>query len=164
MTGRSHLIIGLSTGLLVSTLVDLNIGKTIVFTAATGLGALLPDIDCPNSTISKRLPLISAFFTSITTHRSITHTPFFWSILLIGWLALAPPYTILAMGLFGIFLGGISHIFADALTVSGVPFLYPFSKKKLSLLPIKTNSGGEYLFTVLFCSATMYISYINWGI
>ena len=50
---------------------------------------------------------------------------------------------LLIVGVKGLFLGVLSHLLLDSFTIGGLPWFYPFSKKKFSLGKIKTNSKLE---------------------
>ena len=93
--------------------------------AAAGIvGGLLPDIDHPNSIIRRKLSLLGAPF-ALIRHRTITHSALCLALLgVIAYLAfirwpLAAPVLAAAIA------GYAAHILADALTVEGVPLLWP---------------------------------------
>ena len=46
----------------------------------------------------------------------------------------------------GIFAGCIMHMMYDTFNKSGISWLYPFSRKRLKISEIKTNTAGEQLF------------------
>lgn len=46
------------------------------------------------------------------------------------------------------FISYASHLIADSFTLSGVPFLYPFSKKCYGLRKIKTRSAEDYFIQI----------------
>ncbi|HET9254290.1 MAG TPA: metal-dependent hydrolase [Pseudonocardiaceae bacterium] len=127
-----------------------------ILAGVTMLGALVPDIDCPSSTVSRFVPVLgrvvswivrraSAALYSVTkgprdenwegTHRHLTHTLLFAAGL--GFLVtlLATPWTgtrpATLIGV-GIGLGCLTHDVGDTLTLRGCPILFP--------LPI----AGEY--------------------
>ena len=56
----------------------------------------------------------------------------------------------------GIVIGYLSHILMDAMTDNGVPLLWPLTKKKFSLMKLKTNRDEWIAITifmfVLLCS------------
>jgi membrane-bound metal-dependent hydrolase YbcI (DUF457 family) len=159
MEGKSHLLIGLSAGVVLDSIVHLSgepltMAKTVplallankaVYYFSVGFGALLPDIDNAHSTMGRRLGPISKEIQRIAGHRTLFHS-------LLG-LALG---SLLALGLekvvaymlnehgfaasasivtgwhiifFGVLFGCIMHIAADALTTGGVPLLWPNRKR-----------------------------------
>jgi len=120
-------------------------------------GALLPDLDHPQSYISKRLRPIS-FFVSFLTHRGPTHRVDY-NILFFGgisFILLFLNYHIASYIVFWLGIGSLLHIFGDMHTKSGVKIFG--GKKSFHVLPkiliFRTNSGGEnlwlFLYTVIF--------------
>ncbi len=116
------------------------------------IGSLLPDIDHTRSKVSRSsavAQLTSYAVSAVTKHRGFLHTPLF---LLILALALGLAINILQnSGLelaawsiyFGLLPGMLSHLMLDTCNPGGIMWLYPISKKRLSILPIKTCSLGE---------------------
>jgi membrane-bound metal-dependent hydrolase YbcI (DUF457 family) len=121
--------------------------------------SLFPDLDEPNSYLSKRPPwnIFSIIISSITEHRGVTHRFFtsfippilvavilhfiqhleFWPLILISWLSY------------------LSHLIGDGFTKGGLRrFYYPFSKKTIWFLPkslrFKTGSFIETLWLLFF--------------
>ena len=82
------------------------------------LGSVLPDIDADGSTITRILPKIPI------EHRTITHS----ILALFAFSSLASLVSV-QFGI-GIFSGFLSHLFLDSMNPTGVPFFYPFIKKK----------------------------------
>lgn len=73
-------------------------------------------------------------------HRTITH-----SFLMLGITTFIISILDPTIG-FAWFLNYLSHLLADSLTVMGVPFLYPFKKKRYGLKIFKTGDLGDYIF------------------
>ncbi|TCJ98270.1 UNVERIFIED_ORG: LexA-binding, inner membrane-associated putative hydrolase [Anoxybacillus amylolyticus] len=119
------------------------------------LGAVFLDIDHPNSFIGRRMKVTSFLVHQTFGHRGWTHSLSFvlgFGVLLyIGTFALSPilqDFSLKQVILFfakGWIIGMVSHLFLDMMTKGGVPLLHPFSKKRISLSPIKTGSLGEFL-------------------
>jgi len=159
MEGRSHLLIGLTAGLVFDSFYHLSgepltTAKTLslallvnkaVYYFSVGFGALLPDIDNASSTLGRKIHIISKQIQHMVGHRTLFHS-------LLG-LALG---SLLALGLervvvyllsqrgfvlparivdtshlvfFGVLFGSVMHIAADALTRDGVPLLWPYRKR-----------------------------------
>ena len=88
--------------------------------SAAAFGALLPDIDHPQSAVGRKLSPISIPLSALVGHRGVTHslfavgiaaiTLYFW-----GGVSLVAP----------VIVGYLSHLLADSLTLSGVPLLWP---------------------------------------
>ena len=114
--------------------------------SCAGLGALLPDVDTPNSRAGWCVYPLASFLERRFGHRTITHSfvgtaifaalcaPLWW------WPHLAPFYWALLIG-YG------SHLLADAATKSGVPLAWP--NRRSWVFPgndqfrIKTGSAAE---------------------
>ena len=93
---------------------------------AAGIGSLIPDIDEPESTIGKKIPLISKAVKALAGHRGVTHSV----IGVLGFAALAlsvglPIWGVRALPLcFALIWGYSSHIYlGDIFTRSGVHLL-----------------------------------------
>lgn len=124
------------------------------FVAGSVLGSLMPDIDHRGSYLGRRLPLLSWLTNATVGHRGATHAPFiavaFATVLaFLSARFLSGVYELYCL-LFiaGCMIGAFSHIFLDALTKSGVPLLYPFSKKHYRIGNFKTGGIGETLLTL----------------
>lgn len=113
-----------------------------------GLGSLLPDIDHPTSTFSKKFFLLSLpyrilqlIFGSFKAtkdfvgHRGITHSALFALLFVVPIFFIQNIWVVLA--LMSVALGIVSHLIMDMLNPTGVPLLLPFMKKKFRLLPKK---------------------------
>ncbi len=111
------------------------IPATLGITGGLLLGSILPDIDVDGSTITRILPKIPI------EHRTITH-----SILALFAFSLLASLVSVQFGI-GIFSGFLSHLLFDAMNPTGVPFFYPFIKKKYRFSRIRT---GSILENVLF--------------
>jgi len=121
----------------IDSIYNINIASTsnlpISFYIGLIIGSFFPDIDEPNSYIGKKLSFLSKFIRKIgIKHRTLTHSIFFpFSLFFI--IAFIPELDILFVR--GFIIGIILHIIGDAITVSGVPILYPISKRRYFLLP-----------------------------
>lgn len=132
------------------------------------VGSLLPDIDHEYSTISQEsgLALVSKGIQAIFGHRTITHSLFF----LVGVALLSLPLWRWAgfdwwFALWG--CGVLSHFITDSMTVSGMPWFYPFSKKDHGILPhmlrIHTGSWVEMLFSIGLLGVFLFVGYVAVG-
>ena len=113
---------------------------------AAGLGALLPDVDTPNSRAGWCVYPLASYLERKFGHRTITHsfvgTGIFAALCapLLWWPHLAPFYWALLCG-YG------SHLLADAATKSGVPLAWP--NRRAWVFPgndqfrVKTGSAAE---------------------
>lgn len=145
MTGKTHIVGGLLVGLLLTQALDIQTG----YAALAGIGALIPDIDEPHSTIGRKIPgsfLIKFLFGHREFWHSLLAAGLFY-LLLLGFGS-----NIVAM----LFVAGyISHLLLDALTPSGVPFLFP-KQHSYSLNLMRTGGIVEYIFLLALVIVTVY--------
>ncbi|MCD6590125.1 metal-dependent hydrolase [Candidatus Woesearchaeota archaeon] len=97
-------------------LFDSSLFLVVLSFMAAILGSLLPDIDERNSFLGKKSFIVAR----ILGHRQITHSVFILIFLLFSLLFVSGGLRLL---LLGFLVGYASHIFLDALTVTGIPFL-----------------------------------------
>jgi inner membrane protein len=159
MEGRSHLLVGLTAGVVLDSFVHLSgppltvvkavtltlVVKKIIYYLMVGFGALLPDIDNARSMIGHRLGPVSKEIQHLAGHRTIFHSILglaLGSLLAIGLQQLVI-YLLAQRGLvapalyirgsflvfFAVLFGCVMHIAADALTQGGVPLLWPNRKR-----------------------------------
>jgi inner membrane protein len=158
MVGRSHLLIGLTAGVVFDSFVHVSgpplIGTGTVslnlvidkalFYLMVGIGALLPDIDNARSTMGRKLGWISKEIQHTFGHRTLFHSILgllVGSLLALGlqtlvsYLLLTRGFTIPARVIsdshivfIAVLFGCIMHIVADALTLEGVPLFWPVRK------------------------------------
>ena len=159
MEGRSHLLVGLTAGIVLDSFVHLTgdpltaakvvplalIIKKAVYYFSVGFGSLLPDIDNARSTLGHRLGWISKEIQHIAGHRTLFHS--LLGLLLGSLLALGlEQLVVLVLSLhglalpaqlvrgshlvfYGVLFGSVIHIAADALTLGGVPLFWPNRKR-----------------------------------
>lgn len=158
MVGRSHLLVGLTAGVVFDSIahvsgpplvgsshitLSLVINKAL-FYVMVGIGALLPDIDNARSTMGKKLGWVSREIQHVVGHRTLFHSLLGLGLgALIGvgfeqlmeYLLASRGYTVPAriissshMILIAVFFGCVMHVVADALTTEGVPLFWPMHK------------------------------------
>lgn len=157
MTGTTHLAAGAFAGALAGAALGVPPGAAA---AAGAVAALLPDIDCPESTVGRRVPVVPALLSALVGHRTVTHTVWFCLFAAAGtgflgsWLA---GYLGLHLHAKGLLLalpalaGALSHLALDACTHSGVePFapLFPWHPRG----PVVTGSLIDRLLTLVFAA------------
>ena len=181
MTGKTHRIIGITSGLsyLLTASQPHYAPATLGFVlAGSYFGSLLPDLDQPAADIWDSLPFghtlgqaVDPFF----KHRNISHSAlglaltgfiFYWL------LSLFPSYwgvdvhTVLLASL----IAYGSHLLADSITVEGIPLLYPYHRmfglppKPFEGIRIMTGQWFENL--ILFPAVDLWLVLtvaINWG-
>ena len=150
MLAKTHVAFGILAGLL--TLRFAQVSNELLFIALVIVGVFLPDVDHPESTINRSLKvtkIIPIFF---------KHRGFFHSIFAAVAVCAAIWYYVGFIYGFGLFIGYISHLASDALTVSGVNFLHPFFKFKVRG-PVRTGTITEVFvfFLVIVADAWLLI-------
>ena len=140
MKSYTHLAFGFFSGLILMDFVPL--GNKYLFFVFVLFGALLPDIDTPNSKISHKIPVLPKILNLFAKHRGIFHSLFIAVLL-----GLFVSYFSKAYGI-ALFLGYSSHLLVDGLTKKGVNLLHPISKLRISG-PIETGKLWEIVFLVV---------------
>ncbi len=140
----SHLVLGIAFALPLLNANPLSL-------SAVFLGSLLPDIDTPRSYLGRRLPGISALFSSILRHRGITHSLLAWALLTLLSIFLCSRLGAGFIIAESFSLAYLSHIAGDFLTSEGVPIFLPLKARRFSLGLFSTGSAGEMLFSACVC-------------
>lgn len=163
MRGRTHLIVGTAAGVATALAVPVedDMMRLGIF-AATVVGSLFPDIDNTQSKLGRKIKPISIILNKLFGHRGFVHSP--CNLILIFaaaiiFMAVFENFTYLPV-LIGFSIGFITHMILDAITKGGIPFLYPFSKKRYNFTIIKTGGIGEALFLGVFLLACGAISIV----
>lgn len=156
MNYKTHINGGILTGLYLSSQMhNMNLISTGVFLGGAFLGSILPDIDHKNSYIGKKAKTVSKAINKLAGHRKLFHAPLLFLFLYSTGLGMTSNVLTL-LGIKGLFFGVLSHLILDSFTVGGLPWFYPFSKKRFSLGKIKTNSTLEDI----FCGILIFINII----
>jgi len=114
-----------------------------------GFSALLPDIDCPDSTVGKLVKPLSWLVTTILGHRTVFHS--FWIPLALYFLP--APYNL------PIALGYLSHLLLDMLTPEGIIPLWPLPFR-FSLPLVQTGSLAEtFVFLGILIMGITYLAH-----
>lgn len=138
MKGTTHVVFGIGTGVGFQILAGLKLTGILAYPSYYGgvvLGALLPDIDHPQSYLGRRLKILSVPIHRIFGHRGFTHSPL--SLLILGGI-MAVFWAKNPLLFAGILIGYFSHLLGDMLTPMGIPLLYP-KPERFSLLPGRRN-------------------------
>ena len=159
MTAKGHLALALLPAIPIAA--NLNSQEQMIFLGAVGFGALLPDIDEPNSYIGRRFEFISIPLKILgIKHRTFTHYLIFPLMVFLISLFLSGIYQLAG---FGLALGILMHDIGDMLTKGGIKgFFYPFLKEKtIRLLPKEfafyTNSVTEYVIVAILYLVDFYL-------
>lgn len=159
MLGKTHFIMGLTGGMVISLASPMTLENKMVFETCCMVGSLIPDIDLPVSTMGRLCKPLSTLFNKVAGHRGkdkyqnyvggplqgIFHSPFLWIVLS----GIIMHFTKSAPIALGFLVGCIMHLLQDFMTISGIPLLYPFKRKNYHLLKMKSGSFLEY--PVTFC-------------
>lgn len=161
MTGKTHLVAGLLAGEIAACCLEptVQVFSTSSILLGAAVGSLLPDIDHPGSTISRRslFSLItSTAVSAVTRHRGFTHTPVFLVLIALIISIVSFFYSEFGWNIgIGILVGIVSHYVMDSLNPGGIMWLYPFSTKHYHLTRIRTGSATELIFFGALCSFTV---------
>jgi len=115
------------------------------------LSSLLPDADTARSFIGRVFPFSSVLEKKLG-HRGATHSLLFSSIFFFALLPLSLRFA------FALWLGYVEHLFADMLTISGVPLFYPASY--MCVMPgnddyrIRTGTWKEFVLLAVLSQVT----------
>lgn len=141
MTPHTHVVLALVLGKFS--------GASPTTMTLLSIGAVLPDIDHQQASISKIFPFISTPLSVRYGHRKEIHSLFLWGLVCICGIYWQP---LLFIG-----LGALSHCFIDCWTVSGTSLLAPFSERICVFFQRKyrilVGSRGEYIFFVFLLIA-----------
>lgn len=147
MNYKTHLNGGILAGLYIisSKMINQPVVPMGIFLGGAVIGSILPDIDHKNSYIGKKTKKVSRVINKLAGHRKLFHAPLIYLLLYSMGLGM-DLRELLLIGMKGLFLGIFSHLLLDSFTLGGLPWFYPFSKKRFSLGKIKTNGALEYIF------------------
>lgn len=158
MKGSTHMGLSIVTGMMVQHFHELPLFYSFTFDpffyGGLLLGSLLPDIDHPQSSISRLLFGVGSIFHRIFGHRGFTHSLLACLIL---WGLIQSIHVSFSIGFC---LGYLSHLLGDFFTNRGVPLLHPLSKKRWRApLTFKTGSRVESLVMTLLSLAIFALLY-----
>lgn len=148
MKGKAHVICGLACGIGTALLGKFNIPECMTVVAASTLFSVVPDVDLPDSKLGHIIKPVSKFINKVFGHRTFTHSGL-WLIPFVGlaWYFYNTEYFAVFAGMF---IGLLSHLISDTLTKGGVPWLWPFKKKRYTFSVIKSGKFDYFpcIFTV----------------
>lgn len=137
----THVVFAFLLGIISLKLIDIT--NIPLFIAFIFIGSIVPDIDNPNSRLGRKLPVISHLIKFTLGHRGIFHS--LWPLFLISFLLSSINIEISI----GLFIGYLSHLFLDALTISGVRFLYPLKFRIKGFISTGSLIEKFFLFLVV---------------
>lgn len=124
MLFKSHILLGIIFFLLIHNLIKG--GNEIALFIMILLGSIFPDIDEGRSKMNQWSGFLGRIVTFFCQHRGIFHS-LLLAVIISGLMAFYwNSYYAL-----GLFVGYISHLAGDAVTLAGVKPLYPFSEYKI---------------------------------
>ncbi len=183
MKGSTHIVIGATTSLILSSMYFASnpdaLTETVTFIFATSFGSLIPDIDIPDSKINHRFPKTamrirkyifatgycfgdSEYQKQLHSHRGICHSLSACSSILIALLWLMFIFPSIIFPIVGLILGILMHILTDAFTQRGCMLLAPFSvkhyfKKEKSFVLINDYLVLFLYFIIYFLNIIIYL-------
>lgn len=150
MTYKTHINGGILASLYINCqMTYMPLTYMIVFLGGAFVGSLFPDIDHGNSYIGKKTRVVSKAINKLAGHRKLFHSPLVYLFLYSTMLRMFTDKLVL-ISIKGLFLGILSHLVLDSFTVGGLPWFYPFSKKKFSVGMVKTSSKLEDILCGIF--------------
>lgn len=108
------------------------------------VGCFLPDIDCPKSTIGRRVRFLSYPINWLFGHRGLTHSAI--AVGLIGYLNQMLNSNFVTW----IMIGYVLHLAGDFLTPSGIPLAWPWKRRFRFILVAETNTYNEIILVLIF--------------
>lgn len=135
--------------------------------AGASVGSLLPDIDHPKSKISKKAQTPAKILSAAVGHRGWTHTILVFALISVAlfWMAnqIRTATLLLNYLALGFSIGYASHLLLDALTVSGIPALKPFSERSFRLARFRTgvDDPGVQFLLIALTIGIVYLQYFN---
>lgn len=183
MQKTTHEIVGGITGVSALYLasknnIDISSLNACLFMTGAFVGSLIPDIDHTQSTVGRKVPILSypiAFIGKICSkskfkfikaigkscsHRGILHSGILYAILtlLTYYMITEPIIKVLCLGLC---CGCFSHLIADTFNPSGIPWLLPLTFKRFHIMKISTGSIWEKVFRFLAIVFLIYLIYLS---
>lgn len=133
MTGTSHLVFGIGTGVVASIAAP---SISFFHIPLIAFSSLLPDIDSPSSKMGRKMKWVGKIF----GHRGFFHTPLFLSLF----------FLIQSEGIkWSLIIGILSHLFLDLMNKGGVMLLWPINKKKFRIAELKCGAWIESIIVAL---------------
>ena len=163
MRYQTHLLTSFAGAVGLSHLTELPIG--LAFTTGLLLGTLLPDIDEPNSLISRRTSItlrkrkngssrrvgLGTLVHKLCGHRGFTHSIAATGILALLLYVWMHPFSI------GLVIGYAFHIVGDFFSKRGVPLLHPLTNKRFKIHLYTTGRWSESMMFALILIGLLYM-------
>lgn len=148
MLKSTHIAFAIALGAFSTKFINIPIdqtGELTLYGSGLVLGSLIPDIDHPNSAVSRKVPIVPGIISSLFGHRTFFHSLLFVALVAAGLFSFIP-----FMLYLGFLIGIVSHLIGDMMTVRGIKLFYPFGD--FISFPIVFKTGGivEYTLLVVF--------------
>jgi inner membrane protein len=151
MLWKTHLAFGFLAG--IALMPFFNHTHFLIYFGLVLFGALLPDIDNPDSKVGRYFPFVG----KIVGHRGIVHSFVVGvPVCALVWYFIGSAYGI------ALLIGYASHLLIDGLTEEGINFLHPIAKFHLSGF-IRTGKLGEWIvfFLCVAGNIILLLKYLN---
>lgn len=145
MLYKNHLLVSSAVAI---PIMEMTNTLTVSNVLALSLGALLPDIDEPESYIGRRTRGLSDLLHIVFGHRGITHSLLFVALLGLFIVPITSKIGFVSLGIW-LTVGAFLHIFEDSFSKSGVEWLLPVTEKTYHLPLYSTGSLVEFLIGVI---------------
>lgn len=171
MNGGTHKIGGVCAGAMAGIMLlepPYTLDKLILTGVLIGgsvVGSLMPDIDHKGSTVGHKMKLASTVISNTFGHRGMTHAPLIHVLitailLFLGGGLVDYPKLIYISFIVGLFLGGISHLLLDSMTVQGIPLFYPISNRKYRICKFTTGKHELFIQAILVTVTIVAIKFV----
>jgi len=158
--GLTHVLFGLFLFLLSWRLGLVRLDMAVL--SALVAGSILPDLDHPRGLIYSLFGVpvwLRRGVCRVVGQRGVLHSLLVAVIVLVlGYLIFSVVLELSFVVSLGLFVGYLSHLFLDSLTVMGVAWLLPFSRKKLHFV-IGTGSMIERIFFYIIAVFSVVLGY-----
>lgn len=161
MMGKTHYTFAAAATLTLAHYQLLSAEMLLPATLSAMIGALLPDLDSPNSSFGRYIPIGSWLFQNILGHRTVTHSLFALVFLHFMLMLFIPAAWAIPIR-FGVLIGYASHLIGDMIVGGGIALFWPIRKKiAINPFPLKVGGAGEYLIFVGLFSWSLYLSFLT---
>jgi inner membrane protein len=155
MTGINHVAGGTVFTALFASFFNVNIFSSPLYITATIVFSVLPDIDHTRSVAGKAVYPLALWIDKRFGHRTITHSFIFFLSLAIV-VSFIESFFVQSKNITLIFcFAYMSHLIFDMMTVSGIPFFYPF-RRNPCVIPgnpsLRLSGKNLKTETIVFCA------------
>jgi len=155
MMAKSHVVVGIAAWVAAAPLLHFSPVDPLYLGLAVA-GALLPDVDHPQSWIGRRTRPLSTTLAKILGHRGVTHS----AIAVLGLVALLLHVGYRRGEVSALAIGYASHLAADMLTPRGLRLAWPL-KQSWGLPLCRTGSAAEPAIVVALAGGVAWWRFSN---